>query len=430
MKRIGLPAALIALLCLVVVDTANGTIDTIKGTLVCFIGCGKNVVQFVARDREHAFEVVGQFVDLSTAVEMADRNSGVTPTYGTRKPGSRSSIIVKFDVRPNATLGEHTVRMRYAVETSGPDSFKIRVVRRGTVSRIQYRRPLPPGGPAADELVAPMNLPLNEPVVLVLTGTQLDGFQVKPHSGFRSVRVLPGATETQASIQVEFSQSGQGPLLLFDSALSAQDMNSSASSHFLYGGGANLNIQYGGTPSGRGNIVVAPPITGGAGAAPAVFVDVAPRANMLNIFRRQGQAPVFTDKGVEYFAVDTINAPQFCNGMTGNQTRVITVPNPVWGVSNVGTANITTAFESQLRSGNDILATQTVTTLNAGQTNNFTFARPESRLRVFTFLTRNGCFVAPTATPFFEDPPFTVVVNTNGALTEAAANQANNSRRF
>jgi hypothetical protein len=264
--------------------------------------------------------------------------------------------------------------------------------------------------------------------VLVLTGTRLDGFQVKPHSGFRSVRVLPGATDAQASIEVEFAQSGQGPLLLYDAALSPQDMNSSAASHFLYGGGDNLNIQYG-APPGAPTRVVAPPITGRVGPAPAVFVDVAPRA-MLNIFRRQSQAPAFTESGVDYFPVDSINAPQFCSGMIGNQTRVITVPNPVWGVSNVGTANVTTAFESQLRSAVAVLATQTITSLNAGQTSNFTFTRPDSRLRVFTFATRNGCFVSPTATPFFEDPAFTVVVNTNAALTEAAANQANNSRRF
>lgn len=427
MKRIGLPAALVALIVLLPIGSANATIETIKGSLVCFIGCGKNIVQSVAQGRDHAFEVVGQYVDLSTKVEVS--GSGVSASYGTRKGGARSSIIVNFDVRPDAALGERTVKMRYAVETSGPDTFKIKVVRRGSVSRVQYRRPLPPGGPP-DELVSPVNLPLNETVVLVVTGTRLDGVQVKPHSGFRSVRVLPGATETQAAIEVEFSQSGQGPLSLFDSTLSRQDINASASSHFLYAGGTNLNIQYGGAPSGPGRIVPPPPLTSGGGGAPTSFVDVAPRANMLNVFRRQGQSPAFTENGVQYFAIDSNSAQQFCSGMTGNQTRVVTVSNPVWGVSNVGTANVATAFESQLRSGTQVLATETITSLNTGQTRNFTFTRQDSRLRVFTFLTRNGCFVSPTATPFFEDPAFTVVVNTNGTVTEAPANQANNSRSF
>jgi hypothetical protein len=69
--------------------------------------------------------------------------------------------------------------------------------------------------------------------------------------------------------------------------------------------------------------------------------------------------------------------------------------------------------------------------LNPGQTIDFTFTRPtDSRVRVSTFLNRVGCFISPSFTPFFEDPPFTVVVNSNGALTEAAANQANNSRNY
>jgi hypothetical protein len=117
--------------------------------------------------------------------------------------------------------------------------------------------------------------------------------------------------------------------------------------------------------------------------------------------------------------------------MTGNQSRIITIPNPVWGISNVGTAGVNTAFASQLRSGTQVLATEVVTTMNPGQTVDFTFIRPnDSRVRVSTFLNRIGCFISPSFAPFFEDPPFTVVVNTNGVLTEAAANQANNSRNY
>jgi hypothetical protein len=169
-------------------------------------------------------------------------------------------------------------------------------------------------------------------------------------------------------------------------------------------------------------------VIGGGVSAPATFVDVAPRANMVNLFRRQSQSPAFTQNGAQFFAIDS---QRYCNDMSGNQSRIITIPNPVWGVTNVGTASVGTAFASQLRSGAQLLATGNVTALNPGQTVDFTFARANgSRVRVSTFLDRVGCFVSPTADAFFEDPPFTVVVNTNGAITENAANQANNSRTY
>ena len=158
-------AALIVMLCgLLSSGTANATINVIKGTLTCFLGCNKSVVQEVAQGQEHAFEMVGQFVDLSTSAEVSA--SGVSASYGNRKGGFGSSIIVKLDVCSNAEPGERTVKMRYTIETNGPGTFKIRVVRRGTVNQIRYRRPLPfrPGGQAS-ELVAPVNLPLNEPVI-------------------------------------------------------------------------------------------------------------------------------------------------------------------------------------------------------------------------------------------------------------------------
>ncbi len=424
--------------------TATATIETIKGTLTCFLGCNKNVVQFVVQGEQHSFEVVGQFVDLSTAVQI--NGSGVSVSYGTRKGGSNSSIIVKFDVDDNAAAGERTVKMRYAIETNGPDTFKIKVVKKGSISQVQYKRPLQlasgivqanpnlprpqvnfpiaGSGSPPTQLVAAADIPLNEKVVLVVSGTKLGSVELRPGSNYQNARILTGATDNRIEIEIEFTRSGQEHLLLFDSNLSSQDMTSSTGFKFSYAGGANRNVQYGGTPSGGG--FIPPPLSGGGGSNNA-FVDAAPRANMLNVFRRQSQNPVFTENGVQYFA---INSEQFCNGMTGNQSRIITVPNPVWGVSNVGTANITTAFAAQLRSGAAVLATENITQLNPGQTRDFTFQRQDSRVRVFTFLTRGGCFVSPTADEFFEDSPFTVVVNTNNALTEAAANQNNNSRNY
>ncbi|HLF83668.1 MAG TPA: hypothetical protein VI837_05780 [Blastocatellia bacterium] len=424
MKRIGFKASLLALLVLGLSSSAMATIDTIKGTLTCFLGCNGNVVQLIAQGENHSFEVVGSFVDTSTAVQIT--GSGVSVSYGTRKHGANSSIIVNFNVNDNAALGERTVRMRYAIETSGPDTFKVRVVGKGNISRIQYRRPLPfqLGGGRATELVPPTGLPLNQRLVLIVTGTRLSNVEVRPETTYQNVRVLPGATESSCAVEIEFTASGQGPLSFFDSTLSGLDMRSSGSSKFSYTGGTNRNVQYGGAQAG--GTTITPPILSGGGGGGSLFVDVAPRANMLFIFRRTSTNPVFTRNGVQYFSIDS----EHCNGVLAGQSRIIKVPNPKWGVSNVGTAGTATPFPAELRSGAQALSTQTITTLNPGQTREFTFPRQNSSVRVFTFLDRGGCFVSLTADRFFEDPPFTVVVNTNNALTEAAAAPNNNSRNY
>ena len=307
----------------------------------------------------------------------------------------------------------------------GTDTFKVRVVRKGSISQVQYRRSLPfqRGGGPATELVPATSLPLNERVVLIVTGTRLDSVQLRTESTYQSVRVLSGS-DTSRAFEIFFTgPGGPHPLVIFDSALSGQDMRSSGSSKFSYAGGANQNIQYGGNQSGGS--FVSPGLSGGGGN-PTTFVDVAPRANMLNVFRRTSANPAFTENGVQYFPIES----QHCSGVIAGQSRVIAIPNPVWGVSNVGTAGIATAFAAELRSGNQVLATQTITSLSPGQTRDFNFTRQNSRVRVFTFLARSGCFVSPTASDFFEDPQFTVVVNTNSALTEAAVNQSNNSRNY
>ena len=210
-----LRAAACMLFLLILSSPALATIDTIKGTLTCFVGCNRNVVQLISQGEDFSFEVVGRFVDTSTAVEIQPQ-AGVQVSYGTRKGGANSSIIVRFDVGPNATPGERTIRMRYAVEVSGPDTFKVRVVPKGTITQIQFQRRLPfrPGGPAT-ELVAPTGMPLNEEVLLIVTGTKLENAQVRSESTYSSVRVLPGATDTRMVVEIEFTSAGQGALVIF-----------------------------------------------------------------------------------------------------------------------------------------------------------------------------------------------------------------------
>lgn len=406
MKRTVINITLFAFVNLIIAGSASATITTIKGTLACFVGCNRDVVQKISPGESHSFEVVGQFVDTSTSVEIT--GSGVSVSYGTRKSGSGSSIIVKFNVSSGADAGERTVRMRYAVELNGPDTFTVRVVRRGSITTIT---------PSA-------NVPLNQIVRLVLTGSRLDHAELQSSSNYRNVRILDGATSARAEVELEFINNGAIQLHLFDSVLSQADMASGTAFKFLYNGSLERSVAAG-TGTFSGSTFINPPLTSSVGTAPATFIDLAPKANMSNIFRRRFKTASFTENGVAYFEIDFQNA---CSGMSGNQSQIITIPNPVWGASNVGTANVAVAFQSQLRNGAQVLDTGDVATLSTGATQNFTFTRANSRVRVFTFLTHLGCFVSPTADQFFEDPSFTVVVNTNG--TVADANTTNNTRSY
>lgn len=246
---------------------------------------------------------------------------------------------------------------------------------------------------------------------------------------------IPGAIQTNTAttftMRVQFNRCGSPTLfsgLIFDGAAPQAVIISDASKR--YQGSARLPIRVVGGAAGCTSTspTTSRPAPTVGGSSPAPFVDIAPRTNMLNVFRRQSSTPAFSLGTIRYFRVDS---QQYCKGMSGNQSQIITIPNPVWGVSNVGTAAVNTAFASQLRSGTQVLNTQNVTTLIPNQTVNFTYERPNnSRLRVRTFTDRSGCFVSPTSDAFFEDPPYTVVVNTNGAVQEAAANQTNNRRNY
>jgi hypothetical protein len=298
--------------------------------------------------------------------------------------------------------------MHYAVELNGPDTFKVRVVRRGSITSI-----------------SPSTAPLNQTVHLVLTGTKLDHAELEDTSNYNNANILAGATSTRAEVDLTFVANGTIHLLVFDSVLSQADMASSTAFKFLYNGSLDLSVVAGtGVFSGSTTVITSPLITSGT-VAPAPFIDIAPKATMTNIFRRQFTTASFTENGVAYFQIGFQNA---CSGMSGNQSKIITIPNPIWGASNVGTANVTIGFQSQLRNGTAVLQTGDVAPLNAGATQNFTFTRASSSVRVFTFLTHLGCFVSPTADQFFEDPPFTVVVNTNGAVADT--NTTNNTRNY
>jgi hypothetical protein len=398
--------------------TATATIISISSDWCR--SCPPGAVHRIVAGKQTSMVVKGQFVDLSTRVEIT--GSGVSVSFGDRTHGSDSSIVVRFDVDNAAALGERTVKLRYLVETSGPDTFKVQVVRGGRIDRIEQ---------IVAGIAIPANaIPVNQRVTLAFTGTRIGNASLSTNSAIRNPRILSNS-ETRCDVELEFTRTGAINVNLVDADVGPQPHD--LLFRFFYDGAKQVTV-VGESSSPTTGAVTPGPITSG-GSASATFADVAPRANMLNLFRRIGN-PI-TINGQAFVPVED----RWCseNGVqtpaAGSNSRLITVPDIQWGVSNVGTAEINVAFNSQLLSNNQILQTQTIAagTLHPGATQNFAFTRTRNRVRVIRFAPPNqpGCFVNPRDTDsFFEDPPFTVRVDVGNVVPEAATNRANNSRNY
>jgi len=405
--------------------TATATINSIASDWCnsCLPGATHRIVA----GKQTSMLVKGQFVDLSTRVEIS--GSGVSVSFGQRTGGSNSSIEVKFNVDDSASLGERTVKLRYAVETSGPDTFNVQVVRGGQIDSIQQKVPGLQAG--TTRLIAANAIPINEQVTLVFSGSRLGNASVAPSVSFRNARVLSGNTETRCEVALEFIRAGAIDINLVDAAVGTQPGN--LLFKFFYNGTHTVTVN-GTNPPTSGTSIPRVPVVSTT-TSPPTFVDVAPRANMLNLFRTGNRVSI---NGHDFLRVDD----RWCSENSvliptteTSSSKIITVPDITWGVSNVGTGEVPVAFTSQLSSNNVVLQNQAIAagTLHPGATQDFAFQRSRSRVRVIRFAPTQlqpGCFVNPVDPDFFQDPPFTVKVDVANATPESATNRVNNTRNY
>lgn len=397
--------------------------------------CQPSFVSPIVEGKTMIVTVKGQFVDLSTGVEIS--GSGVSVSYGQRQGGSNSYIEVKFVVDDAAALGERTVKMHYTIETNGPDTFKVRVVRGGRVDKIEQKVPgLTPG---TTRLVEANAIPANQRVTLVFTGTRLGNAVIAPILALKNPQTLSGCSETRCEVELEFAQTGNISVNLYDADVGPQVADSLAVSgtlhKFFYAGAKTVTVT--GAANSSPNIGFIPrPIGSSTGANPGTL-DVAP-GDLGNLFRGTGNS--FTDnQGVRYLQVDDSwcsqpgKVVQTPPALSPPNFQDITIPPLIWRVSNVGTAAIPVAFDSELLSNGVVLQTQnTPAGLAPGAAREFQLQRTSSAVRVFRFAppTQSGCFIKPSAGPnqFFVDPPFTVKVVTGNPIP--GENVSNNSRNY
>lgn len=112
---------------------ASATITNIWGPPgeLCIVSapCGGSFRYPIRQGRAPVLDIEGQYVDLSTGLEVS--GSGVTvTTTGT----SSSHRLIRVSVSASAAPGVRTVKLHYAVELNGPDHFDIIVLRAGKVT--------------------------------------------------------------------------------------------------------------------------------------------------------------------------------------------------------------------------------------------------------------------------------------------------------
>ncbi len=415
-------------------SSAMATITGISSDGCAGTTCQPSFVAPIVAGKKMSVTVKGQYLDISTRVEIT--GSGVSVSYGDRSGGSNTYIVVKFDTDDSAALGERTVKIRYAVETNGPDTFKVRVVRGGRVDQIQQKVAFA----NTTRLIAANTIPVNQRVTLVFTGNRLSNAAIAPIDAVKNPQTLSGCSETRCEIELEFTKTGSLDVNLYDADIGAQTASSLAVNatlfHFFYGGAKQVTVIGQANSSPAPNVIH--PIPGSISGANQTFIDIAPGANLGNLFRGTGNS--VTVEGVNFLQVEDHwcqdNNVQRPPALRPPSFKDIIVPDLIWRVSNVGTAEVPTGFDSQLLSNGVVLQTQTIAagSLHPGATRDFTFHRTSSSVRLFRLSPPNqpGCFIKPSAGSgqFFVDPQFTVRVDVGHATGETQANQSNNSRNY
>lgn len=150
--------------------------------------------------------LVGRFVDLATAVEVTGPAGVSASSVGT----ASSSKTIRLTVTNDATPGLRSLKLRYLVEASGPDTLNLVVLRRGVIGNITVPTPTEPFRVAE----------------LTIAGTNIDNADVHVASSGSGGNLRAGIsstsnTATQAVVSLQSQTVNvriNGVLRLFDKA--------------------------------------------------------------------------------------------------------------------------------------------------------------------------------------------------------------------
>jgi hypothetical protein len=99
--------------------------------------CSRSFKYPVRQGQTIILTVEGQFVDLSTGLEVDGSGVTVSSAAGTTSSNKKVSVAVTADAAP----GVRTIKLHYLVELNGPDTFQVLVVRSGKVTSVTVPSP-------------------------------------------------------------------------------------------------------------------------------------------------------------------------------------------------------------------------------------------------------------------------------------------------
>lgn len=225
MKNILSRILMLAVFVLLASNSAWAIIDKVEFRRLTFPA--GNVVRMPQSCSDCELKVTGFGVDFANRIEVSS-SSGIDVSGITEKKGGNGSFIkFKLTIEDDAAASERTVTIKYPL---GQDTFKIRVIRVGTISKIEYKRPTttsPRGiGDFARSVstnvenlsnlratpISINNLPEDTTVRLVITGTKLSNtkaeFEREGNSPANDMQVLPGGSNTSFEVEGKFRVPG------------------------------------------------------------------------------------------------------------------------------------------------------------------------------------------------------------------------------
>jgi hypothetical protein len=166
-------------------------------------------------------------VDLSTGLEVSPA-ADITVTSAGQ---SSSHKLVKIAVQSDAAPGVRTVKLHYAVEVNGPDTFKIMVLRGGKVTSISTPTPTD----YFNDVTVTFNGQHLDNAKAYVVPTTIGTFsvggsqfpQVTTLTQSNATATVTSSTSTSASVKVHFDggpfAEAKATIILFDAQLTNQD---------------------------------------------------------------------------------------------------------------------------------------------------------------------------------------------------------------
>lgn len=345
------------------------------------------------RPTNRTMRVRGDLVNLTTRIDVPPGIS-VVIVNRTDRGGLNTTVDLEFNMDQSTTVGIHDIKLRYAIELSGPDVFKIKVLSIPTIDTI---------------IVSPIRVAKGTNVEITAKGTGLTNVRLKQSlyskfgSGtFQDALVANSTTYTffgraEADLTLDHSS-------FHDSALT--DLGIAES----YSGGLCKEI----SGSGRLSYTLQKPDLV-AGKAARIY-RLGPAENCNGQLVRTTQ-------------------PSFCTELAG-ALPAPTPENPhieqlrnlggiIYLVTNPTPFPITGSFKVQLKNGINLLKEDIVNGIAANGHKILSYSRPENRRMLMRDFNCPSCYDLNVAPYNWVDPQYTVVVDVDNQIDEQ--NENNNT---